>query len=264
MPVMIRHNIATELCITKGQKGTVAGWDSKPGPYGKEMLETLFMKLTEPLKFNDLPLNVVPIVKMASSVKCRLVDDQVCSVNHLQVLVLPNFAMTDYASQGKTRPDNVVDLTHCTSHQSYYTVLSRSALAAGTVIVQIFSPGPITGGVLGWLRQEFHKLEILDEITTLAYNSSLPDLINAQIRNVRITPIREWKGPNYVPKKTYKPITWSLKKPYKLTPIEKESQWKLINKKPSNMIHTTGDINKSDLIAANGGTPIKGFKSRRS
>lgn len=86
------------------------------------MLETLFMKLTELLKlikFDDLPLNVVPIVKMASSVKCRLVDDQVCSVNDLQVLILPNFTMTDYASQGKTRPDNVVDLTHCTSHQLY-------------------------------------------------------------------------------------------------------------------------------------------------
>ena len=246
MPVMIRHNIA----ITKGQEGTVGGWDSKPGPYGKEMLETLFMKLTQPpklIKFNDLQLNVVPIVKMASSVKCGLVDDQVYNVNHLQVLVLPNFAITDYASQGKTRPDNVVDLTHCTSHQSCYTVLSRGALAAGTVIVQSFSPGPITGGTSGWLRQEFYKLEILNEITTLAYNSSLPDSINAQIRNVRITQFREWKGPNYVPIKTYKPITWSLKKPYKLTPIDKESQWKFINKKPSNMIHTTSDINKSDL-----------------
>jgi hypothetical protein len=26
MPVMIRNNSATELCITKGQEGTVAGW----------------------------------------------------------------------------------------------------------------------------------------------------------------------------------------------------------------------------------------------
>ena len=49
--------------------------------------------------------------------------------------------MTD-ASQGKTTPNNVVDLTNCTSHQLYYTALSRSASAAGTVIVQSFSPGP--------------------------------------------------------------------------------------------------------------------------
>jgi len=29
LPIMIRNNDATELCITKGQEGTVAGWTSK-------------------------------------------------------------------------------------------------------------------------------------------------------------------------------------------------------------------------------------------
>ena len=94
---------------------------------------------------SDLPLNVVPIVKISSLIKCRLVDDQVHCVDHLQVPILPNVAMTDYASQGKTRPDKVVYLTNSTSHQSYYTSLSRSATSSGTVIMQSFSPGPIMG-----------------------------------------------------------------------------------------------------------------------
>ena len=34
MPVMLQNNNATELCITKGQEGTVAGWQSYVGPYG--------------------------------------------------------------------------------------------------------------------------------------------------------------------------------------------------------------------------------------
>ena len=63
--------------------------------------------------------------------------------------ILPNFAMMDYASQGKMRVDNVVDLSHCRSHQSYYTALSRSATTAGTAIVQNFSVGPIIGGASG-------------------------------------------------------------------------------------------------------------------
>ena len=100
--------------------------------------------------------------------------------------MLPNFAMTDYASQGKTRPDNVVDLTNCTSHQSYYTALSRSASAAGTIIVQSFSPGPIMGGASGWLRQEYRELELLDDITKLAYQSMLPAQINGETRNVQM------------------------------------------------------------------------------
>src|SRR5882762_10076309 len=57
-------------------------------------------------------------------------------IHRSQVWVLLNFSMTDYTSQGKTRPKNPVDLSNCRSHQSYYTCLSRSATASGTVIVQ--------------------------------------------------------------------------------------------------------------------------------
>ena len=87
MPVMIRHNDATELCITKGQEGTVAGWKSHES---MQILDTLFVRLTNPpnaIKFDGLPLNVVPIVKLSNSTTYRL---------------RPNFSMTDYASQGKT------------------------------------------------------------------------------------------------------------------------------------------------------------------
>ena len=86
LPIMIRYNTVTELCITKGQEGTVVGWDSKPRPYDREVLETLFVKLTDPpqnIQFEDFPLNVVPIVKIASSIDCRLVDDQIRRLNRL-------------------------------------------------------------------------------------------------------------------------------------------------------------------------------------
>ena len=205
MPIMVRHNIATELCITKAQEGTVAGWEVKPGPYGKETLDMLFSKLTDPpksIKLEGLPVNVIPIVKISSSVKCRLINDQVHLVDCQQVPVIPNFAMTDDASQGKTTPDNIVDITNCTSHQSYYTALSRSASAVGTMIVQSFLPGLITGGA------SFCELEMLDEITTLVYNSKLPEQINGQIRNARIRQFQEWKGPNYVDRRVHKATAW--------------------------------------------------------
>ncbi|KAJ7695913.1 hypothetical protein B0H17DRAFT_929974 [Mycena rosella] len=34
MPVMIKANDATKLCITKGQEAIIAGWDSSVGPVG--------------------------------------------------------------------------------------------------------------------------------------------------------------------------------------------------------------------------------------
>ncbi|KAF8811674.1 hypothetical protein BYT27DRAFT_7088969 [Phlegmacium glaucopus] len=35
MPIMIRNNDATELCITKGQEAYVVGWDAIQGPQGQ-------------------------------------------------------------------------------------------------------------------------------------------------------------------------------------------------------------------------------------
>ncbi|KLO03914.1 hypothetical protein SCHPADRAFT_807182, partial [Schizopora paradoxa] len=92
--------------------------------------------------------------------------------------------MSDYASQGRTRPDNVIDLQNCKTHQSYYTVLSRSASAEGTVIMQGFDASKIqnTNQMSGYLRQEFRELELLNEITKLKYEGKLPDSVNSRRR----------------------------------------------------------------------------------
>jgi len=44
MPVMIRHNEATECCITKGAEATVVGWQTIEGSDGQTVLDTLFVK----------------------------------------------------------------------------------------------------------------------------------------------------------------------------------------------------------------------------
>jgi hypothetical protein len=170
MPVMIRNNDATELCITKGQEGFVVGWQSTTGPHGKRVLETLFIELDKPpktIQIPGLPQNTVPIVKNSKTIQCVFPSDIKESVERQQVWILPNFAMTDYASQGKTRPFNVVHLNSCISHMSYYTCLSRSSSASGTIIIQGFDPKVITRGCSGYLRQEFREHEILDDITML-------------------------------------------------------------------------------------------------
>ena len=70
-------------------------------------------------------------------------------INRTQVSVIPNFAMTDFASQGRTRPNNVVDLHSANSHQSIYTTLSRGSTLKGTIIVQGFNDKYLTGGIMG-------------------------------------------------------------------------------------------------------------------
>ena len=108
---MIRNNSATELCITKGQEATVHSWQSTVGSRGQRMLETLFVTLINPpqsVKIEGLSENVV-LTRTSVHITCMLPDDTSINLNKNQVEVLPNFFMTDYSSQGKTRQYNVVD-----------------------------------------------------------------------------------------------------------------------------------------------------------
>ncbi|PBK85069.1 hypothetical protein ARMGADRAFT_942496 [Armillaria gallica] len=157
MPIMIRHNSATELGITKGQEDIIYAWQSSQGARGQHVLDTLFVLLLNPslpVQFNGLPLNVVLLVPTKTRVSVNLPGNKCTVITREQVEVLPNFAMTDYASQGKTHAFNVVDLHNCKSHQSMYTCLSRSASAEGTLILQGLSKGmrqSITKGASGAL-----------------------------------------------------------------------------------------------------------------
>ncbi|KAJ7128335.1 hypothetical protein C8R44DRAFT_560038, partial [Mycena epipterygia] len=180
MPVMIRSNDATELCVTKGQEGLVVGWQEATGNSGQKILDTLFVELIKPpqdVKVEGLPKNVVALTRGTKKIYCAMKNDSMMHISRDQVVILPNFAMTDYASQGKSRDFNVVDLNNCRTHYSYYTALSRSTSSDGTVLLQGVSPAKITNGISGYLRQEFRELELLNEITALRFLNKLHDSV---------------------------------------------------------------------------------------
>jgi Helitron helicase-like domain at N-terminus/PIF1-like helicase len=216
LPVMIRYNFATELCMTRGQEGYIHGWQSRIGKKNQLILDTLFIKLKNPpseVQFEGLPLNVVPVYPTTNNIYASLPNDDRILIARTQVEVLVNFAMTDFGSQGKTRPENVPDLNNLQTHQSYYTALSRSASAEGTLILQGFDPRKITGKCSGALRQEFRELEILDEITRLRYEGKLSVKVYGDIRNTLIKTFREWKSQQYVPNTVHSAIRWSKHDP---------------------------------------------------
>ncbi|PBK90546.1 hypothetical protein ARMGADRAFT_1046900 [Armillaria gallica] len=126
LSVMIHLNSATELEITKGQEGYVYSWEESTGSRTSP---------PEQIHIPGLPVNVVPLLRTSSAISCMLHDDTKININRSQVEIMPNFAMTDYCSQGKTQIQNPVDLNNCTSHQSYYTVISHSASYDGTLIL---------------------------------------------------------------------------------------------------------------------------------
>ncbi|KIJ28031.1 hypothetical protein M422DRAFT_119341, partial [Sphaerobolus stellatus SS14] len=109
LPVMIKKNVATELGITNGAEANVVGWKSHVHKmWGKDIniLDVLFIKIKNPvivIRLPGLPENVVPLTRLARKVKCQLPNGHIETINRDQIEVLPNFAMTDYSSQGRTR-----------------------------------------------------------------------------------------------------------------------------------------------------------------
>jgi hypothetical protein len=269
LPVMLKHNDATECCITKGAEATVVSWQTAKGPEGQTVLDTLFVKLKDPpktVKIDGLPENVVPITRHTTATMCTLPNDDEISLSRDQVLVLPNFAMTDYSSQGRTRMNNVVDLNSCYTHQSYYTCLSRSASAGGTIIVQGFDPKVITGGASGYLRQEFRELELLDEITRLRFENALPESITGNRRNVIIRQFQGWKGTDYVPRDVHHSIRWNKQDPLEMLNVVTDTPWQLVknNKYGKNQRSTLASkSNITGFVAANGSVPVGHTQKRK-
>jgi hypothetical protein len=263
MPVILKHNDATELCITNGQEGFVAGWHATKGHHGFLVLEVLFVLLNnppQPIQIPGLPENVVPIVKQTKTIRCKFPSDVVELVERQQVFVLHNFAMTAHASQGKTRPINLAHLNSCDSHMAYYTALSRSASAAATVIIQGFDSYTITRGCSGYLRQEFREQELLNDITRHVYENTLSCKMDGYTRNHLIRQYQQLMGAQYVPHDTDLGIKWSANNPFHLLPIIKDSEWQLVENTKSN--RKKGKI-PMQYVPAKGTTTVTPQKLKR-
>lgn len=202
MPVMIKQNVATELGVTNGAEATVVSWISRTTPSQRLVLEVLFVELSNPatpVQLPNLPPNVVPLTPRAESVKVVLPSASSVSISRTQIPVIPNFAMTDYASQGRTRPFNPVDLRYCWTHQSVYTCLSRGSSLDGILILRDFDEKILYGGVSGDLREELLELEFLDDISSFRYEGLLDPSVRGATRRELLRSFRLAYGSKYKP-----------------------------------------------------------------
>jgi hypothetical protein len=223
MPILIKYNEATECCVTNGAEATVAGWKAIPLPEsnGKQALTLLFARLRKPPKdinLPGLPVNVVPIAPQTKEVTCTLWSDTSLIVDRTQIPVLPNFAMTDFASQGRSRQMNVVDGISCKTQFSYYTALSRSTSFAGTIILGGIDQTKICPerkrgrkepSTAGELRAEFRELEILNDITHKRCLGKLHSDVAGESRNPLIDSYQRTYGKHYVPRGVDTNLNWA-------------------------------------------------------
>ncbi|KAJ7221927.1 hypothetical protein C8J57DRAFT_1005365, partial [Mycena rebaudengoi] len=144
--------------------------------------------------------------------------------------------MTDYGSQGKSRPYNVVDLGNCKNHLSYYVALSRGTSADGTAILQGFNEDKITSGMSGFLRQELRELEILDEITQLRFQGELPRHVTGLFRRHLLRSYQIFKGEHYDVSGLHPAIGWSAHMGPRILDEIEYTSWELTSKALSSKV----------------------------
>lgn len=203
--------------------------------YGVEVLETLFVQLLKPketINLEGLPTNVVPIRSLEQQITCRLPDDTEISVTRKQVPVITNFAITDYVSQGKTRPFNVIDPRYLETYQSTYTALSRGSTSSGTILLRGIDPVRVQGGLKmkhGDLFREMQQLELLDDITTQQYHGGVSPEVKGTLRLELIGSFLAVMGANYIPPSTDPNLGWTKSSKMAIPNCLSYSEWNLVD-----------------------------------
>jgi hypothetical protein len=112
----------------------------------------------------------------------------------------------------------------------------------------------ITSGVTGYLRQEFRKLEILDEITKMKYENTLPLKVQGSVRNSLIRSFQKWKGTTYVPPSTHEALEWSAKDSLPLLSVVTDAPWQMISKDKKNK--DDSETVQTSFLPAKGSVPV--------
>ena len=136
--------------------------------------------------------------------------------------------MTDFASQGCTRPFNVCNIQNSKSYQSIYTCLSRGSPVEGTVIAQPFDPSKVVGEISGSLRQEFRELELLNQITKMRWNETISSKVTGITRNELIHAFRQWRGESFVPPNIHSALSWGEFDPFPIENPQEDAGWELV------------------------------------
>jgi ATP-dependent DNA helicase PIF1 len=182
MKVMITDNLALDNKLVNGADGIVQETDYGIDDAGRRYAKVCYV-LVEGSKV-QIPghaYEVVPILPVTSNFKytlpippnftsrSRSLGPKTISISRSQLPLVPAYSYTHYKSQGRTLTRAVVDLETSASLQGAYVMLSRVKSLQGIAIFRPFKPTRIQQNLSEEQRNEFKRLQQLDEQTKLLY-----------------------------------------------------------------------------------------------
>jgi len=102
-------------------------------------------------------------------------------------------------------------------------------------------------------------LELLDEITKLAFESRLPKEINGHRHTTLTNLYRSWKGALYIPEKVHPAIKWSDKNQSTIKPEIADTPWHTIDrsKKADDQAQVQNSKAPAQFVPARGTLPVQ-------
>ena len=188
MKVMVTSNIATDLDITNGARGTVADIILNPRepPLGeapvvelKFLPQCVLVKLnrTRATRLDNLEDGVIPIFPAQSSMQITL-QKKSKTVTRAQYPITAAYCFTDYRSQGQTIPRVIVDIasppTGKLSLFNLYVALSRSSGREAVRLLRDFDDKIFLEAHEPELVLEDERLDKLDKETKVWWGRITP------------------------------------------------------------------------------------------
>ncbi len=174
MRVMVQENIAFAYHVVNGAVGTVK--DIKYEDHrGYRTVSVVYVEIPGAGQLLGQAEDIVPIFPNPTYFTwtrrraTKTVPADADSVSRLQPPLLPAYAYTDYKAQGRSLDSAIVDLDSCFSLQGAYVMLSRVRTSDGLAILRPFKPRKIEAELSAELREEFSRLQELDDATAVTW-----------------------------------------------------------------------------------------------
>ncbi|ORY40823.1 hypothetical protein BCR33DRAFT_661522, partial [Rhizoclosmatium globosum] len=141
LPILIKRNLSVGSGVTNGAEGTVISWTMTEHPHfqGMQVANVIYAKLLG--KYSDVVFDeilgpgIVPLVPVENYITVNVPDFGKIRILRRMHQILPNFSMSDFASQGKGRKYNIFWGEQIDRIQSLYTMASRSTDPSTTAIL---------------------------------------------------------------------------------------------------------------------------------
>lgn len=188
MKVMVTFNIATEIDITNGARGTVYDiiLDGETESDGENIIALnkpplcVLVKLdrTRAPQLPGLPIGVIPIVPMEKKFSIPTGGEPATrQVTRRQLPMTAAFAFTDYRAQGQTIPYVIVDIRRLPRGKKLtpfnaYVALSRSRTADNIRLLGEFEDYLFTTHPSEDLRIEDERIDRLDQQTRMMWEGA--------------------------------------------------------------------------------------------